>query len=192
MSIVHRNFIFIHIPKTAGTSIESIIGGSGHKSLSQIMKDGSDAFGHQVGDPPPPAVAFVRNPYDRMVSGYHFIRQVDYCELPASFEKFVWWLRDQNPEQWSLRDYFEKKLEHFAPQHMFIDFDGFAGHTQVYRFERLKEDWKLFCERFMIVGELPHTQRSRHRSWRTYYDSATKAIVHELYKTDFELFGYDL
>ena len=54
---------FVHIPKNAGTSIQNMLGPTslGHRRVHELK--GSPFF------------ACVRNPYDRAVSAYWFIRQ---------------------------------------------------------------------------------------------------------------------
>lgn len=62
MSIFNRqyNTIFIHIPKTAGSSMQAVLGHGGHETIYHFMEqDGFDgAF----------KFAFVRNPWDRFIS----------------------------------------------------------------------------------------------------------------------------
>ena len=69
MSVYNKdlNCIFVHIPKTGGTSIADILGGTGHKNIAYFLTffrshtkfiDISDTF----------KFAFVRDPYERSIS----------------------------------------------------------------------------------------------------------------------------
>ena len=59
------NHIFIHIPKTAGSSMENQpwVGGRGHLRIQAFAEQGLDIEKIFVW-------CFVRNPYDRLVSAY--------------------------------------------------------------------------------------------------------------------------
>ncbi len=76
-----RKFIFIHIPKTAGTSISKLLKDlfpkteqpllthiSARHALSYLESQGEDPSDYQF-------FTFVRNPYERMHSLYHFIKR---------------------------------------------------------------------------------------------------------------------
>jgi len=67
MSNVNNKYknIFIHIPKNAGSSMEQLyyVGGSGHRTLKEIANNNNKSF---------LPWAFVRNPYDKIVSLFHF------------------------------------------------------------------------------------------------------------------------
>ena len=66
-----RPFIFIHVPKTGGSSMESlgVITSSGHTNLYWFYKNHKnlDNFFKWC---------FIRNPFDRVVSSYYYITSV--------------------------------------------------------------------------------------------------------------------
>jgi hypothetical protein len=180
MSIIKDNYIFIHIPKTAGTSIEHLIGGSGHKSISRIMQDGYDDFKNRPSNKNLPVVCFVRNPYDRLVSAYHFVKQVNYAQLPPTFPELV-----NNLDYWM-----SSTVEHFMPQWKFIESNGKVLCEYIYRFENLQSEFAKMKSEFGIVGDLPHTQKSDHKSYKEYYTPHLIEKVFSAYSKDFSLFGY--
>jgi len=88
------NYVFIHVPKTGGTSVRHALGmtlGANHLSASQLY----DLYPHLCGRF---SFAFVRNPWDRMVSYWSIGRpwrdrvldwslppQVQYLDAPIDF-----------------------------------------------------------------------------------------------------------
>ena len=86
-----REIVFIHIPKTAGTAIEIALGIKAAGGISEeaiLWGEASQERGgskqhytyEEILSAKPhvkswPAFAVVRNPWDRMVSLYHFLKQ---------------------------------------------------------------------------------------------------------------------
>ena len=60
-----HKFIFVHVYRTGGTSIDKAFGGNNHKggthTALETVPNWKDYF----------SFAFVRNPWDRVVSAYH-------------------------------------------------------------------------------------------------------------------------
>lgn len=207
--------IFVHIPKTGGSSIEQGLGMFGDwrvedadrlfgKIRSPNLKNAGfhSAFLQHLTMPEiqrvsPGAVrdgyysfSIVRNPWDRMVSVYS---RPD----PNMVEQ----ASDEGIELLGLS--FDTFLErvgnlshiHVLPQYIFVT-DG-SGRTVVDfvgRFESLARDFARVCETLGIVRSLPHANASPSRNskdYRGYYTRETRAIVAERYSRDLELFGYE-
>lgn len=185
----HR-FIFIHVPKTGGSSIgralEASLGtkrakgvGIHHDDLSQI--EGDDFF----------TFAFHRNPWDRFVSlyAYWMFHHVVSARLRSTFpHDFQYFCR--NAERiFGTIDPAERI--HLLPQtelnaaykDVRVDFWG--------RFEHLQADFDIVCDRLRIERVvLGHERRSQHRPYVDYYDKDTRDIVAQRYESDIEAFGY--
>jgi hypothetical protein len=211
MSILRHdpNLIFIHIPKTAGTSMEklSFIEGIGHRPIrafqdicvSQKM-DFKSYF----------KFAFVRNPFDRMVSAFFnsteditFDDKADlkFDRTKESFTEFLTVLDTYNLHKVKidLYDYVYPKYRleewpthpHFIPQHCFVcDKRGRLVMDFIGRFEDLDSDWARVCIELGQDEKLGHHRKSNHLPWKSYYTEETKEIVRKIYKKDFEMFGY--
>ncbi|MCG6983886.1 MAG: sulfotransferase family protein [Thiocapsa sp.] len=219
--------IFVHIPKVAGTSIKSLFEGhSASESEHDPMpfKPNDSKF-----DPPPPHLratdhlkfghvtasqfdtyfkfAFVRNPWDRIVSEYVYRR------YPSRFD-FKTFLFERLP-----RPAWSDEYCHIIPQYDFVHDE--AGHLVVDfvgRFESIAADFSAVKERLGLTRlSMPHRNRSSdsmtiygpadfvrqvgymisrrrrrntYSNYRDYYDSESRAFVAELYEKDIRAFKY--
>lgn len=135
--------------------------------------------------------AFVRNPWDLVVSAYHFekryiaqrhvaLAERDRAEAlrrSADFERFV-------------RIY--PLLEPVDMTSMIVDDDGQSIVNFVGRFENLRADFAtVFTRLGLRDAVLPHENRSEgRRDYREYYTSETRDIVARYFARDIERFGY--
>jgi hypothetical protein len=138
--------------------------------------------------------AFVRDPWDRLVSAYRFIMdgggQVAHdLEMQAkikpynNFGDFV--------RSWLVPSGLEDGI-HFLPQHTFICLpDGTVPLDFIGRFEMLAEDFSHVARKLGVHKPLQHLNGSRRTHCSDYYDAETVEIVASLYKRDIELLGYD-
>ena len=202
----HR-FIFVHVQKTAGTSITEVLRPlSLAPAAGRIARLGSDlglvrdwrryhfrkhAPLRRAERVMPPELfasfykfAFVRNPWDRLVSWYEFIlqdrshkRHAAVSRLP-DFDAFVRreLARPRRAQWWMLVDHAGR---------LGIDFAG--------RFERLDADMASVCARLGIpYRPLPHVNRTARRApYQEYYTPALAALVRECWASEIEAFGYD-
>lgn len=160
-----------------------------HKSFSGPFLSMRDFWMQQI-----PAkyytCTFIRNPYSRLVSCYKdrilrkrakgfpksfyrdmsfgdFLKAVDLI-FPGNSHIFPYWpnLMDTNGD-------------------CFVDFVG--------KLEDINDDWKTLQGVMSFdLPEIPEHNRTKQDDWKRYYtDSWMKDLVWELYKTDFEMFGYD-
>ncbi|MBM4148632.1 MAG: sulfotransferase family protein [Lentisphaerae bacterium] len=190
----HR-FIFVHIPKTAGTSVARAIEkvGGAHYPWRPFHKTCAELAGIEI----PWATwnayfkfAFVRNPWDLHLSKYLFVREkrghpLHEAVSSMSFRDFTFWLRDNmaglNAGD-SFRNLRQVDFVTGADGRLMVDFVG--------RFERLRDDWNTICKQTGVRAKLPHANRTEHGSYPDYYDDETRGIVGALYAADVERFGY--
>lgn len=208
--------LFIHIPKTGGNSIRRgapwvtpyADRGVASEAKKRIGKKWDDIF----------TFAFVRNPFDRMVSIYFYLvseSRGDYAQRLLSqrktpkqvwpyvavgethtrlqwdaFDGFDWFIRSFNFEY--LKTHPDTHI--FWPQSTFIcNKDGEILVDFVGRFEQLGKDWEEVCRRCKIkIEPLPHLNKSSHPPWKDLYHPETRRIVRKVYADDFRLFYPDL
>lgn len=128
--------------------------------------------------------AFVRNPWDRVVSCYaNKVANSSHYAFRECFGKdfnyFVEFISKQNLSKTDRHIQLQKDLFPAKELH-------FIG-----RFENFEEDFKLVLNALGIKNAvIPHKNISNHRHYSTYYNEKTKAMIASKYKEDIELFGY--
>lgn len=78
----------------------------------------------------------------------------------------------------------------FQTSFMF-DADGRQIVDFIGRYENLTADFHSVVERLALDLALPQVNRSSHEHWRGYFDNRSAEAVHELWRQDFEAFGYE-
>jgi hypothetical protein len=192
-SFDERECIFVHVPKAAGISVsKSLFGnlGGAHLSLRHYQKIFSRSEYERYFK-----FSFVRNPWDRLVSAYCFMKEGGFNEEDrrwaeanlagyADFNAFVrGWVKEANIY----------KRAHFVPQYVFL-----RGRTDrpavdfVGRVESFEVDFRHVQSRLGIAAPSLHLNTSTDRPpYRNFYDEVTRNIVSELYKEDIAFFGYE-
>lgn len=184
--------IFIHIPKTAGTSVLKILMGKkirrDHLSYSVYQKAQSKIFNNYF------KFCFVRNPYDRLVSAFEYLKNggnqngdLYFKELIENhyptFEEFVLgFLNKDNVNSILL----------LRPQYLFVCDEKFEIMVDFCgRFENIERDINVVCEKVGIDKKLEKTNASNKKNHQYYYfNEKVKKKVYEIYSKDFEIFGY--
>jgi hypothetical protein len=179
-----RPFVFIHINKTGGSSIEKALGiGQDHSTaLEKYRQLGAAAWDRKY------TFAMVRNPWDKVVSHYHYrvrTNQTGLGDRPIPFEE---WLQrcyvDRDP-----RYYDQPRM--FMPQRQWlVDEEDQLLVEFIGRFETLREDFAEVCRHLSIDAELGHAKPSPRGCYRDYYSPQSEALVAGVFAADLELFGY--
>lgn len=184
MPIDHdRKLLFIHIPKTGGTSLTSVLfprqGETQHFPASDLPKEQWENYF---------TFAFVRNPYERILSSYTYHVKSGYRGVFA--RKFP------RLKSMSFQEYLETFVvpmtsPNFYSQVRYVTHDQSEKKIDfVGRFERLHEDYARLLERIGVSAELGHQLKSSHDHYSRYFDPRTRAIVEDAYADDLETFGY--
>jgi len=191
--IEKNNYIFIHIPKVAGRSIQdSILDGqsTSHTSLNMYrIALGEKMFFSCY------KFCFVRNPYDRLYSAYRFLKSGGVSKTDRKINKNII-SKYANFNDFVMRHLNEKSIRevvHLIPQTDFITLNedelaiDFLG-----RYENIEEDYLLLCKNLGLDKPtlLKWSNRSNKLATEDIYTNAMKCQVHKLYKKDFELLGY--
>ena len=179
------NVVFIHINKTAGTSIERALGlRFEHKTaLEKRAELGAAQWAKRF------CFAFVRNPWDRVASLYHYRVQTNNTGLGDHPIPFKTWVRltfrDNDPA------YYNSPKMLMPQWHWITDEQGQVLVDFVGRFENLEEDFNIVCARINRRVRLPHLKSSNRGFYRAYYDDETIEIVRDWFAVDVEEFAYE-
>lgn len=184
----HYRFVFVHVPKTGGTSIQMALRalpGNNGRDIARTKHEAPAELFARVGAKRMTELreyhffGVVRNPWDRFVSLFRYLHKVGKFPVPQSFCDFATML-DEGDEWVS-------KLHSIRPQSEFI---GPATQT-VARYESLKEDFAKIGTELGFSAELPHLNSSGSQTdHRMYYDQRCAEIVARKYQGDIDRFGY--
>lgn len=186
-----RKGIFIHIPKAAGTSVSLALYGHqiGHHRIVDFFEADYPATKSYF------KFCFVRDPYDRVVSAFNFLKAGGMNENDKAFaERHLAGLEfgefvERLAQDRQLLDWW-----HFRPQHswvcsperpdrVLVDFVG--------RFETIEQDFAHICARLGMQADLPKTNASKRPTGSAARDPAIEQMVRGIYRQDYELFAYD-
>ncbi len=181
-----REFVFIHINKTGGSSVERALGlPLEHRTaLEKIREIGRRNWDRRF------SFAVVRNPWDKVASHYHYRVATNQGGLGEATPGFRDWVRLAYAEH-DPRYYDAPRM--FMPQLRWIsDADGNILVNQLCRFEQLERDFAAICLHLGRRVELPHAKASARPagSWRDLYDGPTRDIVAQCFSEDIERFDY--
>lgn len=211
-------FAFIHIPKNAGRSVRFILGClkqneevSGthmplHKALEEYEGDVTDFY----------SFAFVRNPWDRALSLFHFYKanKHSYIRLPPK-QDFNEWAIDTfdttNPDRGSiLRNSMVKRKSTKAFGQKFTEeqFDQCRWISDdinyIGRVETFNEDLINICSEIGILGrrdkgkidvrtisEGKYQNKTVHDPYHSVYNKEARDVVADFFQRDIERFKYE-
>lgn len=208
MAIIRKKyppFVFIHIPKNAGTSVSSILlknGGEhydkhiyGKHNSAQEVKASYDLYDNSF------SFTFVRNPFARMVSYYYFFKNrvnilmnkgggknvsVDHFNNGfdhwlLTTELYLWYDDPQTSIPYQKR-----------PQTSWINnsknqpIANFVGKV-----ENIDADFRTVCDKININSfKLSNKNKSNHDHYKKIYSQESRKFIEYYFKDDLETFNY--
>ena len=179
------DFVFVHINKCGGTSVERALGVPflNHRTAEEHRTlIGQKRFDERY------RFTVVRNPYERMHSLFLYRHKTLDGPLEYRQQRFREWLEEVRANIAGERNKF------LAPARDWI-VDPSTGEILVehaYTLETLGEQWPQLRERLPRATALDHLNRKAGtRVARELYDESSFATVAELFAEDFALFGYN-
>lgn len=139
--------------------------------------------------------AFVRNPFDRLVSAYHYLRQGGQSMTRADIRFARRWLSRYDTFQKFVIDGLGRpairRWGHFVPQAEFIaSRDGTLQVDFVGRVESLRDDLQMVARRLGIRASATRVNATQRAHYANYFDAETAAVAAHHYADDFRWFGY--
>jgi hypothetical protein len=204
IAVDHENkYIYIHIPKTAGTSVRQSLKEAPWPHLSRgtkfrVPKHATALTAKQiVGEriwQSHFTFAFVRNPWDLMVSSYHWwLRKgkrydsthamAELVEQCGTFHDFV--LGEIGSTH--INEFEAQGLKDWCCNDQGVVLLDFIG-----RFEEIEKDFQHIGERLGVnFPELPRKNVSNRSSYREYYNDETRQAVADRFTWTIQNFKYE-
>ena len=179
LSYKHQ-FVFVHIPKTAGMSVHRALAKAAPDAIRRI--DDMPAFSDPEKQRHVPAkdlrdyvgeanwirlfsFAFVRNPFARLVSWYNMCH-----ERPSN--KFMWFVKENLTFHNSIVN--DSDILHRTRINQIdyvTDGNGVSIVNFVGRYEQLEHDFNDISKKLGFSTFLPHINTTKRVDYRTYYDN---------------------
>lgn len=200
-----RKIVFVHVPKTGGTSINSYFNfkeklknfyGVVNQSL-ELSHFSLDEIAEHLNLNSFFKFSFVRNPWDRLVSKYFFYKigyrkknekSLSIFDNVESFDDYVFEIfknfkniQNNYPSHY-LCNHFKTQSSFVISKNYKLDFLG--------NFENFNFDLKKIGSIFNIKKDIPCLNFTNHKNYQFYYNKKTKKIVEELYGEDIKNFNY--
>ena len=202
-------FLFLHIPKTGGSSVEEALFHCQsfdyftitHGCALQYKDWLDDDFFFSLFK-----FAFVRNPWDLQVSCYRYY--VLSHGIDMTFDEYINWkfkgsivhMVDRLPkdEPHASVDWLSQCFYiHRGPQtHFLIDENGKFLVDYIASFERINEHFDIIINKLKLEGTyLPHLNSSHElateKRYQDYYTKETEELIRSRFALDIKMFGYD-
>jgi len=197
MSVYHKwRTVFVQVPKNASSSIHKLLENQtdvnhDHRTYIDVLSEQDPELIESYY-----SFAICRNPYDRFVSAYEYMKQNSGGEWNPTFEEAV-------------NDFYTRGTHFYTtedivwwPQHRFVTIKGILLVDDIIKYESLNQEWPSIVDKISNVlpssFSKPSTMLPREnvtyireeRNWEEYYTDELKEKVHALYKKDFDLFKY--
>jgi len=214
--ISHRyRCVFIHIPKTAGTSIEYKLGHfdtfargvQDHRTIRNIQPLTIPDIFEIVRSRDIDALRRCLRDWKKgdLLSRRDYKRYFKFSIVRNPWARvFSWYknvMRDNLhrealgiSDDCSLNEFVHAHADQWAlkPQlHWIKDRSGKIALDYIGRFENIQEDFSFVCERLRIKdGTLPKMLASNDQRYTAYYDKESRALIAKRYATEIEIFGF--
>jgi hypothetical protein len=200
MVVCHnKKCIYIHIPKTAGTSVEQFLRENGKNGLQYHGVRNGRSMHHFTAFDLKYEIpltfqnyykfTFVRNPYDRLLSEYYWtpIPGVGYKSGQTKADFITYVSRVVNK-----RLFFDNIFnDHFIPQYLFIYNGKKFIIDDIFKYEDLNKTVDILKEKLNINTNFPCLNKSINSTIiKTGWNENQKERIYKIYKNDFILFNY--
>jgi hypothetical protein len=182
-----RKTIFIHIHRTGGSSMISLLKQALPNQVDVIAQHGnaSTMEGKLLKEYPDYFIfSMVRNPWDRALSWYSLLHKSDPKNLATERLRFEQFLINKTQNDGN-DSFLLNQVDYFKNATHSID------DMVIYRYENYTEEVKKIAERLQItIKETPRINETTTKDYREYYTERSKALVAEKCARDIDYFGY--
>lgn len=191
--IPSKDCVFIHIPKTGGTSVLKWLQNNLEckKSCTKhcTIKKWNNNLGQESNH-----FTVVRNPYARILSWFHYQGKMAYNRSKSNYQRnydeeiifyyrkgFQYWLEKGTPNVLLNKTILTQQVNYFDENCLFV------LHT-----ENLSEEFTKVQDYFNNYAPIKHLNKSGKnlKNYREYYNKDTKKIVFKLFEKDLDTLKY--
>lgn len=200
--------IFIHVRKTAGTSIvhtllPGLVGYETSGPMLSLPKAIRRKYGLNINLKHASAIelqdkmkkhwndyykfSFIRNPWDRTVSAYHWAHRAGKRFANITFNEYIQLIpSNQNNPKHPLNHLFRSQMSFLT------SLNGNVMVNDIFPFENLTESLKQVGEKTGISIDpiKKHNTTKKRKPYQEYYTAKTRDVVNKYYKDDIEIFNY--
>lgn len=192
-----KKFIYIHIPKTGGNSLSLYL--KNYSSNKVIQRNSRVGLGQGIDiicekskiDIKHMPITYYRGLYPNLYSSY-----IKFTIVRNPYDRLIslyFWLRSNRPyTKKSFKEFLNKNIK---SQLSFIMVDDKIEVDYICKFENLEEDLKYIFNKINIDTKdmvFPHLNASKHNYYMSYYDNELLSIINKKYENDFKVLGYDI
>lgn len=188
---IPERLLFLWIPKTGGTSVYDSLssvcyfpkeivspkkikrGTHGHFSLHSIY-DMQELFQFDI-------FTVVRNPYDRIVSLFFYLKKVGQIPNDVQFTSFVTRVTKKPIPPVGFYNH-----NGFNQANKMLDWTEGVPNLKIFKFEQIND-----CFHFYGL-EPKKLNTTEHKTYLSYYNKDTIEMVNSFYREDFSLFNYEM
>lgn len=198
---------FIHIPKTGGSSFEQWC--YDNIEYDRQEKHATLLDAKRIWPNLGTTFTFIRNPFDRMVSMFHFIgqRAIERIEMRKQGQRTK--KSTNQHDDLLISDYYYKGFENWIEEHSQNIHNPFDLGIWLYerktpmvcwtnneidiviKIENIESKICIIEDLFKKKINLPYLNKSVRKHYKHYYNTNTKKIVENLFRKDLETFGYN-
>jgi hypothetical protein len=204
-----KKFIFVHVPKTAGSSIEYALSDYSDDKVTKIPGDNVDirdkhiyllTICKRIGYRKCNEFfkfTFVRNPFDRIFSYFRFYKKIntrDFIKFGRKLSDNTIYLSAESKildfNDWIIKNY--NNISQIDIWPYIVDEKGDVIIDFIGKYENINMDFKKICEILEINDvALPHINKSGSKAdYRKFYNSRGRKYIEKKCEKELEYFNY--
>ena len=199
LSISH-SFLFVHIPKTAGNSLQNIFAPYSDDILTtpSPWQDGVERF-ELKNSRYPTRKHTTLDEYYRIYPAEMFRSLVKFTVIRNTYERVIshYFSPHRGAVSWNRDKFIDFVKTIVKPVGFYISYPGqsldeaIQNLDYILRFERLESEFQGLCLKLGIcTSELPVRNKSQRGEFLSYYDSGLIELVYDHFKDEIDLFGF--